>query len=161
MRKSQESRHIVNWIAQRQGRQDKSLRAHGTLRIGVELVDVHEVASSLARFGNRYVRRVFTPRERTYCEAAVGRARAGRFAVRFAAKEAALKALRPGTYGTDWRSIEVCRHASGWCELVLHGEAAALASRQGINRLSLSMTRTAGCAVAVVVGQAQEFGEPR
>ena len=58
---------------------------------------------------------------------------AERFAARFAAKEAALKALRPDTTAIDWRSIEVRRHASGWCDVVLHGEAAALAARQGID----------------------------
>src|SRR6266852_4583657 len=65
------------------------------LRVGIDLVSVREVARSLERFGERYVRRVFTVREAAYCRAAAGRAAAARFAVRFAAKEAALKALDP------------------------------------------------------------------
>ena len=100
--------------------------------VGVDVVSVKEVSRSLERFGERYVRRVFTPREAAYCRAATGRVAAARFAARFAAKEATLKALRPEAPSVDWRSIEVRRHASGWCDVVLHGEAAALAARQGI-----------------------------
>jgi holo-[acyl-carrier protein] synthase len=125
----------------------------GRLRIGVDVISVHEVARTMARFGERYARRVFTVCECAYCEAAKHDVSASRFATRFAAKEAALKVLRPRRPWTDWRSIEVRRHSSGWCELVLHGEAAALAARQGITSLALSMSRADGCAVAVVVGR--------
>ena len=121
--------------------------------VGVDVVSVYEVSRSLERFGERYVRRVFTPGEAAYCRAATGRVAAERFAARFAAKEATLKALRPDTTAIDWRSIEVRRHASGWCDVVLHGEAAALAARQGIESLALSMSHDAGCATAVVVAQ--------
>jgi len=121
--------------------------------VGVDVVSVNEVSRSLERFGERYVRRVFTPGEAAYCRAATGRVAAERFAARFAAKEATLKALRPDTTAIDWRSIEVRRHASGWCDVVLHGEAAALAARQGIESLALSMSHDAGCATAVVVAQ--------
>jgi holo-[acyl-carrier protein] synthase len=125
------------------------------LRVGVDLVSVREVARSLERFGERYVRRVFTAHEAAYCRAAAGRAAAARFAARFAAKEATLKALHPETPWADWRAIEVRRHPSGWCELVLHGEAAALARRQGIETLALSMSHDGGRAAAVVVAQAR------
>jgi len=121
--------------------------------VGVDVVSVNEVSRSLERFGERYVRRVFTPGEAAYCRAATGRVAAERFAARFAAKEATFKALRPDTTAIDWRSIEVRRHASGWCDVVLHGEAAALAARQGIESLALSMSHDAGCATAVVVAQ--------
>jgi holo-[acyl-carrier protein] synthase len=126
------------------------------LRVGVDLVSVREVARSLERFGERYVRRIFTPREAAYCRAAAGRGAAARLAVRFAAKEATLKALHPGTPWADWRSIEVQLHASGWCEIVLHGEAAALARRQGIETLALSMSHDGGRAAAVVVAHAAQ-----
>jgi holo-[acyl-carrier protein] synthase len=125
----------------------------GRIHVGVDVISVGEVSRSLERFGERYVRRVFTTREAAYCRAAVGRAAAERFAVRFAAKEAILKALRPQGSFLDWRSIEVCRHPSGWCEVVLHGKAAALAGRRGIETLALSMSHDAGCATAVVVAQ--------
>jgi holo-[acyl-carrier protein] synthase len=95
--------------------------------VGVDVVSANEVSRSLERFGERYVRRVFTPGEAAYCRAATGRVAAERFAARFAAKEATLKAVRPDTTAIDWRSIEIRRHASGWCDVVLHGEAAAAA----------------------------------
>ena len=119
--------------------------------VGIDVVSVNEVASSLERFGERYISRIFTPGEAAYCRSASGRVAAERFAVRFAAKEATFKALRPEVSSMDWRSIEVRRHASGWCDVVLHGEAAALAACQGIETLALSMSHDAGCATAVVV----------
>jgi holo-[acyl-carrier protein] synthase len=123
------------------------------INVGIDVVSVDDVSRSLERFGERYVRRVFTQHEAEYCRAGVGRAAAERFAARFAAKEATLKALQPETPSADWRSIEVRRHGSGWCEVVLHGEAAALAVRQGVRTLALSMSHHAGSATAVVVAQ--------
>src|SRR6185295_4317260 len=90
------------------------------LQLGVDIVSVSEVSRSLERFGERYVRRVFTAREAAYCRAGAGQVATARFAVRFAAKEATLKALRPEAPSGDWRSIEVRRHdPSGWCDVVL------------------------------------------
>jgi holo-[acyl-carrier protein] synthase len=123
------------------------------IHVGIDIVSVEDVSQSLERFGERYVQRVFTNREAEYCRSGVGRAAAERFAARFAAKEATLKALRPDMPSADWRSIEVLRHASGRCEVVLHGEAAALAARQGIRTLALSISHQADCAAAVVVAQ--------
>jgi holo-[acyl-carrier protein] synthase len=123
------------------------------IHVGIDIVSVEDVSQSLQRFGERYVRRIFTNQEAEYCRSGAGRAAAERFAARFAAKEATLKALRPETPSADWRSIEVLRHASGRCEIVLHGEAAALAGRQGIRTLALSMSHHADSAAAVVVAQ--------
>jgi holo-[acyl-carrier protein] synthase len=123
----------------------------GPIQVGVDVISVSEVGRSLERFGERYVRRVFTPCEAAYCQSAAGSAIAERFAVRFAAKEAVLKALRPDESPIDWRSIEVRRHASGWCDVVLHGEAAALAARRQLATLALSMSHDADCALAVAV----------
>ena len=122
--------------------------------VGIDVVSVNDVASSLERFGERYVRRIFTANEAAYCQSAAGRTAAERFAARFAAKEATLKALRPETTSIDWREIEVRRHESGWCDVLLYGEAAALAARHGIESLALSMSHDAGCATAVVVAKA-------
>jgi len=123
------------------------------IQVGVDIVSVEDVSRSLERFGERYVERVFTKQEAEYCQAAVGRSAAERFAVRFAAKEATLKALQPDTPSADWRSIEVLRCGSGRCEVVLHDAVAALAARQGIRTLALSMTHHADCAAAIVVAQ--------
>jgi holo-[acyl-carrier protein] synthase len=118
------------------------------LSVGLDVVSVSEVSAALDRFGDRYVDRVFTAQESEYCRAG---ATAARFAVRFAAKEAAVKALQPEWRWTDWRAIEVKRHTSGRCALVLYREAAALASRRGIRDFALSMTHDGDCAAAIVV----------
>ena len=167
MRHSQQVVHIGDRIAQKvescfpqvpssRWASPPRSRRPGPVRVGVDLTNVDEVADALTRFGERYIRRVFTPDEGAYCQAASGRRRASRFAARFAAKEAAVKVLRPETPWTDWRSIEVRRHASGWCELVLHGEAASLAERQGLMSLALSLTHAVDCVVAVVIGQEEK-----
>lgn|SRR5689334_4012247 len=127
--------------------------AKSRVRVGVDVASVAEVASSIARFGERYVRRLFTDDEAAYCRAAPGRVAAERFAARFAAKEAAVKVLRPAAPWTDWREIEVQRSADGWTEVVLHGEAAALAERAGIAALHLSVSHTSEYAAAVVVAE--------
>jgi holo-[acyl-carrier protein] synthase len=121
------------------------------MSIGVDVVSVAEVAAAMNRFGHRYVRRVFTTHEAVYCARAAGAVSAARFAVRFAAKEAALKSLQPADQRIDWRTIEVRRHASGRCALVLHGAAAALAARRGIRHLAVSMSHDGDVAAAVVV----------
>ena len=116
----------------------------------MDLVSVAEVAAALDRFGDRYVRRIFTEQEAAYCRAARGAAAAARFAARFAAKEAAVKALQPDGPWADWRAIEVRRHRTGRCTLILRREAASLADRRGINHLSLSMSHDGNRAAAFV-----------
>src|SRR5262245_5254734 len=124
-----------------------------TLAVGIDIVSVADVSSALQRFGDRYVKRVFTAHERAYCRSAEGATSAARFAARFAAKEAVLKALGPDAPLGTWRSIEVRREASGRCAIVLHGEAARLASRRGLREFALSMTHDGGQAAAVVVAR--------
>lgn len=132
------------------------------MRVGIDLVQVAEVSRSLERFGHRYVNRLFTPAEAAYCDADP-RTAAERFAARFAAKEAVFKALRAADEAMDWRSIEVRRTPGGWCDIVLHGPAAALAERLGVTELSLSMSHEAAYATAVVVasGNFANEGEAR
>jgi len=123
-----------------------------SLCVGLDVVSVAEVAESLDRFGDRYIRRIFTRLEASYCLAGAPSAAAARFAARFAAKEAAVKALQPARHWSDWRAIEVRRHLSGRCTLVLRGQAALLASRRGIQELALSMSHDGDRAAAIVVG---------
>lgn len=121
-----------------------------TCRVGVDLVAVEDVAASIERFGDRYLERVYTEHERSCC---VGDpfAVASGLAARFAAKEAALKVLRPAGPRPEWRSIEVVRHPDGPCDVALTGEAARLASAAGITALAVSLTHEANMAAAVVV----------
>jgi holo-[acyl-carrier protein] synthase len=120
------------------------------IRVGIDLVRVSRVEESLARFGERFMRRVFTPGEIAYATSAPALA-AERFAARMAAKEAAVKALRLAEQGVGWREIEVQRDASGACELVLHGTACDIAAAAGVDDLSVSLSHEGDYATAVVV----------
>lgn len=121
-----------------------------TLTTGVDLIEIPRIAGVLDRYGSRFLRRVFTPGEIDYC-----RGRAPNLAARFAAKEAAMKALSTGIRGVSWKDIEVTRHESGAPSLRLHGRAQSRAQRLGIIQLSLSLSHSRDYAVAVVVAQCQ------
>jgi len=129
------------------------------LAVGVDLVDIAEVARSVKRFGDRYLRRVFTEHEISCCKGPPQVAAAA-LAARFAAKEATLKVLRPDDARPDWRSIEVVRLPSGACKLRLRGAAARLAVERGLGPFVLSMTHEAGLAAAVVVSGSAIDAEP-
>jgi len=122
------------------------------VRVGVDLISIDDVAASLERFGDRYRRRLFTDHELETCGDRHGEGAAG-LAARFAAKEAALKVLRPVGTRPEWRSIEVRRHPDGWCEMQLHGEAARLAREAGIERMAVSLSHEGAMAAAVVVAE--------
>lgn len=121
-----------------------------SLVVGTDIVKVADVADSIERYGARYTRRIFTDREISYCMGETPLA-AERFAARFAAKEATCKLLRVETDVLIWHSIEVLRDPRGWCEIVLHGEAEALASVQGVTSIALSMSHEPEYATATVV----------
>ena len=135
------------------------MSAAATLRVGIDLVSVDEVAESVQRFGDRYVNRIYTPHEidscrgRTVADGAPGGLAVESLAARFAAKEAVMKVLRPVGVQLDWRSIELHRMTGGWCEIRLSGRAAAMAAEAGIDELSVSLTHDASVAGAVVVGR--------
>lgn len=122
------------------------------LRVGADIARVDDVAASLARFGDRYLKRLFTPHEIASCTGAPS-VMAASLAARFAAKEATIKVLRPVDLTPAWRTIEVRRSPSGWCELRLSGEAAKLAADAGITELALSLSHDRDIAAAVVVAQ--------
>jgi len=121
-----------------------------TLRVGTDLCSVGDVEDSIERFGDRYLRRVYTDAELAYCEGTPHRT-AERLAARFAAKEATMKVLHMTDARPDWRTIEVCPHPGGWCEIELAGSAADLARDAGIDSLAMSMSHHADHATAVVV----------
>lgn len=116
--------------------------------IGVDLVEVDRLRTALARTP-ALIDRIFTPDERAYARAA--RDPAERFAVRFAAKEAAMKALGVGLGDIDWHDVEVIRTASGAPELLVRGRAYELAVDRGIQRWLVTLTHTHVTAEAVVV----------
>jgi holo-[acyl-carrier protein] synthase len=118
--------------------------------VGIDLVFVDDVRASVERWSDRYLRRVFTRREIADCTGPRG-VDARALATRFAAKEAAMKVLRPRDEALPWRAIEVHRGASGEPALELSGAAAQLAARGAVGRLTLSMSQTRDMAIAIVV----------
>jgi len=135
-----------------------SARAQTPL-VGVDLVRVQDVADAIETFGTRYLDRVFTAAEQAD-STGEPRVRAERLAARFAAKEAALKVLRPTGARPPWTSIEVVRHESGACDLRLTGTAAELASAGGITALAVSLTHEHDQAAAAVVGLVGGASDP-
>jgi holo-[acyl-carrier protein] synthase len=117
---------------------------------GIDIVEVPRVAATLERFGERFLNRVFTPAEIRYCDSKMNRAE--RYAARFAAKEAGLKAIGTGLRGgISWRELEVSREPGGRPTLSFSGKAASYAARIGARRTSLSLSHTAQHAIAQVV----------
>jgi holo-[acyl-carrier protein] synthase len=123
------------------------------VRVGVDLVSVDAVRESVRTHGERYLARVYTDRELDACRTDDGIA-VERLAARFAAKEAAMKVLRPSAQDAlAWRSIEVVGQPGGWVALQLSGGAAELAEEAGIEDLQLSITHEGLYACAVVVAE--------
>jgi holo-[acyl-carrier protein] synthase len=120
------------------------------LGTGVDMIEVERIARSIQRYGERFLRRVFTGPEIDYC--CKSRNSAERFAARFAAKEAGAKALGTGmNFGVTWHEIEVRRSTAGRPSLELSGQARRVADRLGVKQISLSLTHTASAAVAIVM----------
>jgi holo-[acyl-carrier protein] synthase len=123
-----------------------------TVRVGIDLVSVQAVQDSLHAHPDSYLSRVYTDREVTDCRTADGMD-AERLAARFAAKEAALKVLRPRDGGIPWSAIEVRRDPGGWVEMELSGAAAELAEAAGVAELAVSLSHEGGFASAVVIAE--------
>ena len=119
------------------------------MRVGVDAVDIDRFRKAIHRTP-RLVERVFTDGERAY--AALARDPAERFAVRWAAKEAAMKVLGAGIGEVRFRDVEVVRSSAGRPALVLHDRAAALADSLELTAWDVSLTHSGLVAIAVVVG---------
>jgi holo-[acyl-carrier protein] synthase len=120
--------------------------------VGTDLVEVVRIEASLQRFGDAFLRRVFTPGEIAFCTARKNAAES--LAARFAAKEAGAKALGTGiSRGVGWKDLEVHRLPGQAPRLLLHGRAAELALQLGIGRTSLSLTHTRSLAQAFVIAE--------
>ena len=118
--------------------------------MGVDIAEVARVRSAIERFGERFLQRVFTENEIRYCASKANKYE--RFAARFAAKEAALKAIGTGlSRGISWQDVEVVREPSGRPTLVYKGKAAEFAKRLGMRRASISLTHTEQIAFAQVI----------
>src|SRR5258707_620302 len=117
---------------------------------GIDIAEVPRIAQALARYGNRFLHRVFTEGEIRYCDSKANRVE--RYAARFAAKEAGMKALCTGwNHGVRWRDIEVSRQPGGQPTITFHGKAAEFAARLGAVHVALSLSHTAEQAIAPVM----------
>ena len=121
------------------------------LATGIDLIEVNRIEASIARYGNRFLARVFTEKELAYCHG-----QPHQLAARFAAKEAVSKALGVGiqhSAGVAWREIEIISDPQGKPIVALNGRAAQRARHIGIHRLELSLSHTREHAVAMVVAE--------
>lgn len=127
-------------------------------RCGIDLIEVERVRRSIARHGERFLQRVFTPEEIDYCRPLIHSG--PHWAVRFAAKEALFKALAPGTLEVlVWREIGVSRHTTGAPSLHFSG-----ATRERLNgwRFALALSHTHELAIAQVLAwpPGRDSGDP-
>ena len=120
---------------------------------GIDIVEVPRVGAAIERFGGRFLQRIFTEGEIRYCESKANRVE--RLAARFAAKEAAMKALGTGwNRGVTWRDIEVRRQPGGRPTVTFSGKAAEFAAGLGMTRAALSLSHTPAEAIAQVILEA-------
>jgi holo-[acyl-carrier protein] synthase len=118
--------------------------------LGVDITEVERIKGAIERHGKTFLQRVFTPQEIAYCEGF--RNKFERYAGRFAAKEAAMKALGTGwRRGVRWVDVEVVRERSGRPTMQLGGEAEKVAKQLGVKRIALSITHTETQALAQVI----------
>jgi holo-[acyl-carrier protein] synthase len=118
--------------------------------LGLDIAEIDRIEAALTRHGAAIIERLYTSREAAYCESY--RNKFERYAGRFAAKEAAMKALGTGwRLGIRWRDIEVVREPGGKPTLHLEGTAARFAERLGVKNISLSITHSGNLALAEVI----------
>lgn len=131
-----------------------------SLCAGIDAIELVRVEKTLARHPERFLKRVYTELEIAYC-----RGRVRELAVRFAAKEATMKALGTGVRGVGWRDIEVLADRRGKPLVYLHGRAAARARAIGMGQAEVSLTHSDEMALAFVVaprdGPPIDYGDAR
>jgi holo-[acyl-carrier protein] synthase len=117
---------------------------------GIDIAEVDRIGQSIERFGRRFLERVFTPDEIRYCESKANKSE--RYAGRFAAKEAAMKAIGTGwKLGVTWQDVEVRRAPGGRPTIAFHNKAAEFFHKLGAARAHLSITHTKDSAMAQVI----------
>lgn len=118
--------------------------------MGIDIAEVDRIRKVIESQGERFLRRVYTPEEAGYCEQFKNKYE--RYAGRFAAKEAAMKALGTGwSRGVRWVDVEVVRQRGGRPTILLKGEAHKIAAALGVKNIALSITHTSEQAVAHVI----------
>jgi holo-[acyl-carrier protein] synthase len=117
---------------------------------GIDIAEVPRIRQSIERFGQRFLQRIYTAGEMRYCDSKANRVE--RYAARFAAKEAAMKALGTGwNHGVRWRDCEVVRMPGGRPSMKFHGKAGEFAAKLGVKNTALSISHTEEQAIAQVI----------
>ena len=119
----------------------------GDVAVGVDIIEIDRIAEIVKQHGDRFLRRIYTERERERYAT-----RIPELAARFAAKEATSKVLGTGIRGLTWRDMEILSNRRGKPILVLHGGAAERAAKLGLVTFDVSMTHSRTVAIAFVVG---------
>ena len=115
--------------------------------IGIDLIEIARIEKAIARWGERFLRRVYTD-----LELKLYRKKPSSLAARFASKEAVMKLLGTGRKGVSWREIETLSHPSGKPRLNLYGRAKIKAKRLGLKGVAISLSHSRKYAVALVAG---------
>jgi holo-[acyl-carrier protein] synthase len=114
--------------------------------IGVDIIEIARIERAVTRWGERFLKRIYTEKELELC-----RNRADSLAAHFAAKEAAMKALGSGT--VKWREVETLSGSSGQPLIYLHGKAQKRARQVGLKGLTISLSHCRDYAIASVIGE--------
>jgi holo-[acyl-carrier protein] synthase len=115
--------------------------------LGVDIVEIERIQRSINRYGERFLGRVYTDAELELC-----RNRVPELAVRFAGKEAVMKALGTGRRGVSWREVEILRNKRNAPLVYLHGRARSRAQKLGITDVAISLSHSRDYAIASVIG---------
>jgi holo-[acyl-carrier protein] synthase len=126
----------------------------GLIGVGTDIIEIDRLKRASERSGGRLLEKIFTPGERSFCDAR--RDRFSCYAARFAAKEAVLKAMGTGMAGCGLADVEVTRTPGGRPEILLHGAAAEIAKNKGIAVVLISISHNRDQAVAFAVAEGKE-----
>ena len=116
--------------------------------IGIDIIEIARIQEAIERWGERFLRRIYTELELRLC-----RKKPGLLAARFAGKEAVMKALGTGARGVSWKEIEIVSEPSGKPSVHLYGKAQDKADALGLDELAISLSDSKEYAIAFVVGE--------
>jgi len=136
------SSHSINEDAQRLTPEPSASLAHG-----VDIIEIERVSRAVNLWGERFLNRIYTRKEITYCKG-----RAPELAARFAAKEAVMKALGTGHVGVTAREIEILTDTTGVPSIYLHGRTQEKAEAINLHSLTISLSHSRDYAIASVIG---------
>jgi holo-[acyl-carrier protein] synthase len=116
--------------------------------VGVDIIEIARVERAIARWGERFLKRIYTELEIELCQN-----RVSTLATRFAAKEATMKAMGTGTEEVGWREIEIIPDSRGQPIIYLHGRSQNRAEEIGLKGLAISLSHSRDYAIASVIGE--------